>query len=350
MITPTRLLAASATAGVLTLALTSIAAATPVTVTRGYNLDVGSTRWSLDFDEGLEIEEGTIFDGAAGAPGTNVVNSDAFDGVLAVWIRDGGGTTYYGGAGAHGTPFVADITTTSEGDVVVQGPAESHSGLDVALQYRFYADGDLARALVTLTNPTSAPITVATGTYSNLGSDNDTHLDAESSGNGVVDTSDRWMVTDQAGTANQDPVITTAWAGPDSGTPLTAITVSPGYVTTEVQVTVDPRATVTLAYFIRLSAWTIAAPPPPSAPPSAPPSQDQVTTDVAAAVTIASDKASAVTAAVAGVSELGAFSGRLTAGIPAGTRVLNWGTVGGATPPTPATPAAPVVGKPRFTG
>jgi hypothetical protein len=56
---------------------------------------------------------------------------------------------------------------------------------------------------------------------------------------------------------------------------------------------------------------------------------------------MAADPASAVTAAIAGTSEFATFSGRLTAGIPSGTRVLNWGTVGSATP---------VIGAPSFTG
>lgn len=367
MSTRTRLLAASATAGALTLALTSIASATPIDLAdTSYGIDIGPTQWTLSVYGALELDEANIYDGAAGAPDTPIVNSDAFDGAWAMWI-DGGGTdgkTYYGASGdimggavvddltAQAPPpaqqFIVDVTTTTEGDVVVQGPVEQHSGLDVTVQYRFYADGDLVRVLATYTNPTGAPITVTTGTESNFGSDSGTHLDAESSGDGAVDTSDRWMVTHQDDNAN-DPVITSVWAGPGTGVTPSQVELAGDDLDTAASITVAPGASVTLAYFSLLNAWTSGAAP------SEPPVDDLSAPEaVAAAFTVAPGVAAAVSAAVANAnastSEFSSFSGRLAAGIPAGTRVLNWGTVGGATPSTPATPATPVVGAPRFTG
>lgn len=372
MSTRRRISTATAITGALTLAIASVAAATPVDLLEeDYSAVTDTTRWYVEADRAFTIIEARISDGVPGADGVQLVNNDAFDGVWAIVFGprdtdadgdfDMSDTPDYYGAISGLPQYIVDVTTTAEGDVVVQGPVESHFGLDVTVQHRYYAAGDLARVLVTYTNPTAAPITITTGTDSNYGSDSSTLVDADSSGNGVVDLPDRWIVTSEDVVLTNDPVITTAWAGPGAGvTPSDIGWVLPGYLTTDVELTVAPGTSVSLAYFSLLNGWTS-----PASPPIQPPLQDEVPAEVvegaevtaevvevveaaevevAAAAAIAADQASAVTAAIAGVGEFGSFSGRLTAGIPSGTRVLNWGTVGGAAP------ATPVVGAPRFTG
>jgi hypothetical protein len=85
---------------------------------------------------------------------------------------------------------VVDVT----GNVVTAGPV-SMSGLNVTVQYRFSTVNQTARILVTLQNPTGAPIAVPVAIPVNVGSNGSTAVLATSSGDLVVTSADRWLVS-----------------------------------------------------------------------------------------------------------------------------------------------------------
>ncbi len=226
--------------------------------------------------------------------------------------------------------------TTSGGDTIVQAPAQTMSGLQVAVQHRYYANGDLGRALVSYTNPGATAVAVGTGVFTDYGPDSWTTLEADFTGDGAVTPADRWIITGDG--ARSDPVVSTVWWGPQATVPPAEELLGDGtgdYDTDEswagFNITVQPGQTVYLAFFVGIYGWL----------------GDVVADDVvapdgglAADAVVTDTYANAVVAATAAATEFTTFSGRLVAGIPAGAPVLNWG----------AAPAVPVVAQPAFTG
>lgn len=281
------------------------------------------------------IYEGAVYD-AAGCEGEEI-QGDAFDDFFGVWLEQGEDDAYYGEPGEL-TEYIVDQTTAADGDVVVTGPVESHFGLNVQVEHRYYVEGDLARVLATYTNPSAAPITVITGSDNGYGSDEDIEFLGTSSGDAAQMTvDDSWAVTSDA--SESDPVISAAWQLPSAGWTADELGVY-GYhgdvdnFWTGGELTVPAGGTVRLAYFVKMYGYE---------------QGELLDTEAAAdkglqATFVGSDIAAAEARALSGVSEWSTFGGRLTEGLATGTVVANWGTVGGAAP------ATPVIVAPAFTG
>lgn len=294
------------------------------------------TEWWIANYFHFELSEAEIYaeSDCSGDP----VNDDAFDSFWQIWIGDEEDYYYYGDQGDEDGAYVVDRAVAPNGDVVITGPVERIFGLDVRVEVRLYAAGDMARVLVTYTNPTGAPITVWTGTDNNYGSDDETTYAATSSGDAAFPTADDdWAVSSNGG-EERDPVLLNAWQGASGSWRASDLGGSPGWFWTEGGLTVAPGATVRLAYFTKIFGWGT--------------SDDEGEigwADVAPAASMADGLDAAIEAAIAGATELASFSGRLVAGLEPGTVVANWGTVPGGTVP-PAPPATPTPGRPTFTG
>lgn len=338
-----RILSAAAATAAVSLALATSAIAAPVDIAEdSYEAPVANTIWESNSwdDYDFTIGGATIFadtvdptDPWAG----DQVNGDAFDGFFGVRVGD----EAYGLPTCDGDPepcsYVVDVTT-SGGDVIVQGPPQTMSGLQVAVQHRYYANGDLARALVSYTNPGATAVAVGTGVFSDYGSDTETVLEADFTDDAAVTAADRWIVTGDAG--NYYPVVSTVGWGPQASLPPAEELLGDGtndYSFGEswagFNVTVQPGQTVYLAFFTGIYGWDDSFGEGVVAPDG----------ELAADAVVADSYANAVAAATAAATEFTTFSGRLVAGIPAGAPVLNWGTV-------PAAAAIPVVTQPAFTG
>lgn len=265
-------------------------------------------------------------------------NDDAFDGAWVVGLAPDAatGSTYFGHNDPVKPSYVVDYSVAANGDHVVTAPSEEILGLQVSVEHRYYAAGDLARVLVTVTNPSEASVTVVARTESGFGSNGSTTLVADSTDDGSVTLADDWMVASDNGT--WDPVITSAWSHPASGVRHNLIERSGEHGSTDVletaaEITVPAGATVRLAYFSALYGYDEAV-------------EKAELGEGLAATIIADDYATAAATATTAAAEFDTFAGRLVAGLAPGTVVLNWGTV----PAAPAGPATPVTGDPTFTG
>lgn len=332
-----RLLGALSATAVLTVTVGSAAGAAPVDLSdTEADIPVANVVWEVDNwggDYGYSITEASTF--AADVDPTDpwlvpAVNGDALDGMFTVAV-DG---AFFGSAACveeGDCSYTVDVSSAGA-DTVVTAPTEVMSGLDVGVQQRFYAVGDFARTLVTFRNPTAAAITVDVDVFSDYGSDDATTIEADSTGDDTVTAADRWFVTG----GDSDPVVTTVWAGPAASlTPVDAMLGDVRYTWNDesivsYQLTVAPGATVYLAYFVGVRGW----------------SEPQIVdaSGLQGTVPIAADYAAAVAASTTATAEFATFGGRLTAGLPAGAQVLNWGIVAAAPP------ATPVITPPAFTG
>ncbi len=339
----TRSAAAAAAAAGLVLACAASASAEPIDLGEAPGFVVGNTVWDLYPEPPVTVrnvwvyEEGT--DPTAPGAEEHLLNAGSNDMWWAAFIGDDG-SEYY----APGLEF--DAATQANGDIVVTGPVEELEGLQVTMQFRFYAAGDLVRVLVTYTNPTTAPITVRTGTESTFLDGDSPAITATSTGDTTVSTADRWLVGHDGGEGA--PVLTMVWQGPDAPLPADEVDEvgTEGFdLETAQDVTFAPGATVHFAYFTAVTGYGSSEEPPGPTPTPSPTS-----TAGAQATVVADDLAAAAASAASAASEFNSFSGRLIAGLPAGANVLNWGVVPTATPGTPAAPATPVVTAPAFTG
>lgn len=343
--------AATAAAGLL-VAVAGTATAAPVDIGNDeYEIVKDNTIWETASwaGDGFVIAEATIFADPVDPddPWAEFdLNGDAFDGALAIFVQeDESATQLFYGEPQEDDSYVVDIT--ANGDTLVTAQAEEMLGLDVSAEQRFYAAGDMARVLATFTNPSDAPITVITGAFTNYGSDSDTVLEADSSGDGNVTADDNWIVTGDDGW--YDPIVTKAWAAPGAAlAPGFAALNEPyfqyaGFSAVASELTVEPGETVHLAYFVKIHGWLEDQVNPTSSATAVGGAED-----IAPAAAIEDSYAAAALAAAADAAEFDTFDGRLVSGLAAGTTVLNWGTVAGAT--DPADPADPVVADPTFTG
>jgi hypothetical protein len=347
----TRTIAATAATVALTFTVGTAGVADPVDVlSNAIYICQDATEWytgELDntYFGAFDVQDVTIYD-AAGCSGS-YLQDDGFDDVWAVWLGDTGDPAdweYYGDPTGL-TEFIVDRSTAGNGDAIVLGPVESHYGLDVQVEQRFYADGDLVRVLATYTNPTGAPITVHTGTDNGYGSDDAINFVATSSGDTTVATGDSWSVLSDLD--ETDPVLSNAWQLSGAAWNASSLDVYAWHGTednlwTEGELTVPAGDVARLAYFSKVYGYgtTILNQLAPDAPDKAEP---MAADGLAAATYIGTNMAEAEATAVLGVSEYESFSGRLTAGLAVGTFVANWGTVRAAA-------ATPVVGAPAYTG
>ncbi len=165
----------------------------PVSLTQ--NLTGAGATWDItNFGSGLTLGDGNFNNGTS-------IQYDAFDGGL--YLR------------VNGTNFNPSSAVDVTGQTLTTGTV-AMSGLNVSLQH--YADQTrpFLRTLASFDNPTAAPITVSIQWYSDLGSDGSGTVNGTSSGDTLLNTSDRWFITDD-NTTGRDPALTFVLVGP--GTP-----------------------------------------------------------------------------------------------------------------------------------
>lgn len=162
-----------------------------------------------------------------GAATANSFNrNDAFDGALA-WHVYGGSPP--GGPDSSGGYFKAGPVVSVTSNSVV-GPNKTLAGLTVHSELFFSAGKDVVRSILYLQNPSGSPIPVTVDNDNNLGSDNNTSVQATSSGDTTFDATDNWFVSCQQltpGTCNltADPILTFAYQ--QVGAPVRATSVDP---------------------------------------------------------------------------------------------------------------------------
>jgi hypothetical protein len=171
--------------------------AAPVTLPQTLSNGFGSTTWDLTDTGGTSTSlpytgscDGTTGDTVQDASGPTGAG-DAYDNAWNVWVNN---TKVAQNAG--------DLT----GSTLTLNPVPI-SGLNVTLQYFAVPGIALLRTLVTLQNPTGSPIAATVDVPVNFGSDSGSIIRGTSSGDTVVTTADRWVVSSDSGPS--DPVLTT---------------------------------------------------------------------------------------------------------------------------------------------
>ncbi len=138
-----------------------------------------------------------IGEGSSSWTTTGVGHSDAYDGAFALAVG--------------GTMFVNPDTSVdlTNGTVTSDTVADIIPGVDATIQYHFFSDQAIVRALYKVTNTTGSPINTDIRVLGNLGSDSSTTAKASASGDAVIDNADRWYITDDdpGDTGNDDPVV-----------------------------------------------------------------------------------------------------------------------------------------------
>lgn len=321
----------------------SAATAEPVDVWPEPAVVTGTTVWYPGswIDDGFVIGEAEVFATVDDIGGGDALNDDALDGQFSIVVdEDAYGRPACAGEGS--CSFTVERTVVG-GDVVLQGPTQVMSGLEVAVEHRYLAEGTLARVLATYRNPTAEPITVTTSAYTNYGSDSATVLEADASGDGAVGNGDRWIVTGD-GEDWLDPIVTSHFFGAGATLAPTQVWADAvGYSESVFTLTVAPGTTANLAFFSAITGYVPDGDP---EDPEGPGPRDVHLAPDAAGAQVLDTYAAAADAAAASAGAFSGVSGRAVAGIPAGTVLLNWGTVTAPAAP-PATPAA---GNPSFTG
>ncbi|HEX4943011.1 MAG TPA: IPTL-CTERM sorting domain-containing protein [Usitatibacteraceae bacterium] len=172
------------------------------------------TNWVIVNDGGTST--GAPFTGTCSlAPGLSIVDAggpldanDAYDNAYNLYV--------------NGAAFVAPPLVDFTGTTMTAGPV-AMSGLNVTVQYYFSPLSAVARLLYTMQNPTDAPIAATVQIPVNFGSDAGTVIETTSSGDVVVSTADRWVVSSDG--VPGDSVNLTVMAGPGAvAVPLSAVT------------------------------------------------------------------------------------------------------------------------------
>ena len=122
--------------------------------------------------------------------------SDAYDGVYYLYVE--------------GTSYSALSFTYEDDNRELVFPVVSMSGLDVSRKMFVPTGENFVRILNILHNPTADDITIDLSMDGNLGSDDGTSLEATSSGDLVLNETDRWMVTNGD---SGDPRLAHLWDG-----------------------------------------------------------------------------------------------------------------------------------------
>jgi hypothetical protein len=172
----------------------------------GYHLRSpgGDVSWEPDDDDG-EFEDAFLL-----VDGNEDERGDAFDG--------------YGVAEIDGeeyeNPNTEGCEVAHDGDTL-RFPADEVGGLKVKPQLYVGDNRALGRQYVKIKNTGDAPVTFDFGFDGELGSDGDTEVDRTSSGDGVVDTRDRWATScedqdddgcaSKAGEPDRDPELAHNW-------------------------------------------------------------------------------------------------------------------------------------------
>ncbi|MBW1818335.1 MAG: IPTL-CTERM sorting domain-containing protein [Deltaproteobacteria bacterium] len=166
---------------------------------------------------------------------------DAYDGF---WKLAVDGTDYEPAADA-------DLVSTEYGKTVT-GSTVAMSGMNVTQQYTAFCFSPTLRVWITVENPTGSAITVPIIVSGDLGSDDDTTVEATSSGDATFDASDRWLVTDGD---PDDPVNTFVFFGLGSpaAMPTAAELANDDEIDVDFQVTVPAHSTRYLLFFSQVS-------------------------------------------------------------------------------------------------
>ena len=204
MTTRSRLKLAAALAGICF----TVGSASAATVS-GYQEVIpgfGQTSWQLDtygpvapFSGSCGSGSGFVLEDANSPDG----NSDAYDTAWAIFVNGSGFAAPGGNYDLTGTTATAGPSTMS--------------GLQVTVQHYFTTGSAVDRILVTLRNPGLVAIPATVQVPINFGSDSSTFIRGTSSGDLVVTTGDRWVVSSENNVAEGgDPVNTTVFYGPGS--------------------------------------------------------------------------------------------------------------------------------------
>ncbi|MFT7639689.1 MAG: hypothetical protein ACI9G1_001426, partial [Pirellulaceae bacterium] len=171
-----------------------------IPMNQNFNMEFGEDpddRYETDFNVGFVLSDedgfrydiqsntGAIIEGGRRTPGGV---ADRFESYVNAYSLTIDGTTYSSG---FGSPVLED------GDRTVALPSLSLSNLNV--QRRVYVpatDGNFARILDSLHNPTGGPITVNVNYTGALGSADESIVTATSSGDTVLNDQDLWFATD----------------------------------------------------------------------------------------------------------------------------------------------------------
>lgn len=181
--------------------------------------------------------------------------SDAFDGHQSLFVDVAGthqATTspnnVYNKTGAAPT---ADANCPTEEYLF---PVKSMQGLDVSRTVFVPADQNYARWINTFHNPTPDPITIATGSGNNLGSDANTILTNSTNGDTTADLTDTWVASMQnySGTTSSDVRLANVIQGPGASVAPTSFNFVAGddnpYWSWDI--TVQPGETVSIMNFV----------------------------------------------------------------------------------------------------
>ncbi|MEO1584085.1 MAG: GC-type dockerin domain-anchored protein [Planctomycetota bacterium] len=121
----------------------------------------------------------------------------------------------------------------------------------------FRPDRAIVRLDIKLANNSEVPTMFNVEVDHNYGSDASTTTQGTSSGDLVVDTFDRWIVTDDTSTSVGDPAIGFTFGGPSGSVTPTSISVSPpGFVEVVHDVQIEPFEPRTLSYFLEIDTQT----------------------------------------------------------------------------------------------
>lgn len=179
--------------------------------------DAGGNVWDITnlagTEDGTPQPEDTCGDDIPGfslsdAETGNDSYDDAYDYGAMVWINDK----------VFANPDDTVAETTDGGATTITSDTVPFDGLDVTMSYTFLAGNTglngVARTLVTLSNPSAEPIDATVDFVTNFGSDEDTVLYKDQTGDDAYTTADRWIVTTDDPEYSGDPINTTVFFGP----------------------------------------------------------------------------------------------------------------------------------------
>lgn len=171
---------------------------------------------------------------------------DAFDGF---WIMSINGTVVNPAAPMS---LIRGLTRTS-----VTAPPVTIAGLQVSQRYTTFQLTSVLRVVLTLTNPTGAPVNVVARATGNFGSDTNTTIAGTSNGDTAATTLDHWVTTFDSSQGSTDPGVVTIFGGPGTvrATPTTVTIGQPqaDIFTVEFPVTVPADSTRRLMFLSALT-------------------------------------------------------------------------------------------------
>lgn len=180
--------------------------------------------------------------------GSTATRSDAFDDAFAVWV-----------GGLDGKLFGdRDGNGNRRGQTLSVGPTAT-KGYKVSANETAIQTSPTLRMIFQFKNPSRHPVSRKIAVESNLGSDDQTTIDASSNGNASWGVGDRWLVShEEPFSATADPVVTQVWFGKraakrpidieHSGTPPSA-----DCFATTFKLRVKPRRAKALMFFAEMN-------------------------------------------------------------------------------------------------